>query len=61
MRIRTITKAIEELKAEDPHCALTKYGLTKLVKSGEIPSIHQDRVYFIDLDLLKTKLEKGVC
>ena len=38
-RLRTIDKAIDELKASDPECALTEWALRRLVKEGEIPAV----------------------
>lgn len=42
-RMRTLAKAIEEIKAEDPNTALTQNQLRVLVKSGAIPSVHAGR------------------
>lgn len=51
-RMRTLAKAIEEIKAEDPNTALTQNQLRVLVKSGAIPSVHAGRHTLINLDLL---------
>ena len=51
-RMRTIAKAMEEIKAEDPNTALTQNQLRVLVKSGAIPSVHAGRHTLINLDLL---------
>ena len=51
-RMRTLAKAIEEIKAEDPNTALTQNQLRVLVKSGAIPSVSAGRHTLINLDLL---------
>lgn len=51
-RMRTIAKAIEEIKAEDPNTALTQNQLRVLVKTGAIPSVPAGRHTLINLDLL---------
>ena len=54
-RMRTLAKAIEEIKAEDPNTALTQNQLRVLVKSGAIPSVHAGRHTLINLDFLLGK------
>lgn len=38
--IRTIGKAVDEIKAQDPNACISAWGLRRLVKSGQIPSAH---------------------
>ena len=56
-RMRTLAKAIEEIKAEDPNTALTQNQLRVLVKSGAIPSVSAGRHTLINLDLLIAYLQ----
>lgn len=52
LRMRTIDKALEEIKKADPDTAITKYAIRQLVISHEIPSITRGNKYLINLDAL---------
>lgn len=53
MRMRTIDQAYAELRAADPHCALAKTALRRMVVSGRIPSIRVGPKYLLDIDRLE--------
>lgn len=50
LRMRTIDKALEEIKKADPDTAITKYAIRQLVISHEVPSITRGNKYLINLD-----------
>ena len=52
LRMRTIPKAYEEIKALDPNTDLTLRALRRMVKNGEIPSVQIASKKLINLDLL---------
>jgi len=51
-RLRTLSNAIKEIKAQDPDSAISPYWLRRAVKSGEIPSIVAGNRFLIDVDKL---------
>lgn len=53
MRMRTIDQAYAELHAADPHCALAKTALRRMVVSGRIPSVRVGAKYLLDIDRLE--------
>lgn len=56
IRMRTIPKAYEEIKALDPNTSMSMRSLRKLVKYGGIPVVIVDSKRLINLDLLLDKL-----
>lgn len=56
-RMRTIAKAIECLKAEDPGCCLTVSGLRRLVKRGKIRATAIGTRQLVNLD----EVEEYLC
>ena len=56
MRMRTIDQAYAELLAADPHCALAKTALRRMVVSGRIPSVRVGPKYLIALENLDAYL-----
>lgn len=59
MRIRTIQKAYEEIKAADPETAVTAYRIRQLVINGEVPSRKSGNKFLIDLDKLQAYFTAG--
>lgn len=59
MRIRTIQKAYEEIKAADPQTAVTLYSIRQLVINGEVPSRKRGSKYLVDLDKLQAYFTAG--
>ena len=51
-RMRTIPQAYNEIKATDPHSALSMRALRRMVATGEIPSISVKSKKLINVDLL---------
>ena len=49
-RMRTIDKAAEYIKEQDPDTALTKTALRRLVVSGALPSVAVGSKYLIALE-----------
>ena len=48
--MRTISKAIEELKSLDPNTAISAYRLRLMVRRGEIPCIVAGARYLVDME-----------
>lgn len=51
-RMRTINEAIAAIKEADPQTAFTQSALRRMIRSGEIPSVHIGRKYLVNLDTL---------
>ena len=51
-RMRTVSEAAREIKAKDPHTAITEHHIRQLAVSGRIPRVKAGRKYLISLDLL---------
>lgn len=51
-RLRTIPKAIEEIKAIDPNTCFTTTALRRMIANGEIPVIHIASKRLVNLDFL---------
>lgn len=56
MRMRTIDQTYAELLATDPHCALARTALRRMVVSGRIPSVRVGPKYLLDIDRLEEYL-----
>ena len=52
-RIRTLKKAIIELKKDDPNCDLTYSALRKMVLNNMIPFAMCGTKYLVDVDIIK--------
>lgn len=52
MRMRGIEEGFREIQAKDPHTALTKTALRRLVTTGQIPSVKIGTKYLVDLDVV---------
>lgn len=50
MRVRTIDQCYDEIKRNDPDCALGKSGFRRLVVSGQIPSRKIGAKYLVDVE-----------
>lgn len=51
-RMRTIKKAIAELKTADPETDFSEGRLRKMIASGEVPAMKQGKRYLVDLNVL---------
>ena len=51
-RMRTITEAASEIRAQDPNTAVTPYRIRQLILTGSLPSVRAGNKYLIDLDIL---------
>ena len=58
MRIRTINKAYEEIKAKDPDTCLTLYKVRQLVTSGAVPSTKAGWKWLVDVGTLERYIER---
>lgn len=58
-RIRTIPKAVAELKKNDPDCCVTVWGLRRWIKEGRIPYVKAGKTFLIDLDKLNEYVQTG--
>jgi excisionase family DNA binding protein len=56
-RMRTINQAVDELKREDPGCALTKNALRQMVLKKRIPSVMVGSKYLVNLDTIRAYFE----
>lgn len=59
-RLRTINKAYEHLKEQDPETDITEPMLRGLVAAGEIPCVYQGRKALVDIDTLVDKIAEWV-
>ena len=55
-QMRTIDEAAAFMRRTDPHTAVTKTALRRLVTSGQIPSVRVGTKYLLDLDALDSYL-----
>lgn len=51
-RMRTIKKAIEAIRADDPETDFTEHRLRKLIDAGDIPHIERGQRFLVDLNKL---------
>ena len=56
-KMRTLPKAMEEIKQLDPDTALTLSTLRLLVKRGELPVVHIRNRQLIDMETLTAYLK----
>ena len=49
-KVRTIRKAIAEIKENDPNTAISEHGLRILINNNVIPSIREGNRFLVDLD-----------
>jgi excisionase family DNA binding protein len=57
-RMRTISEAISELRAEDPQTAITTHFLRQAIASGRLPAIKAGRKILINLETLSEFLSR---
>lgn len=55
-RMRLLNEAYEEVKANDPDSAITKWFIRDLVVSGKIPTSRAGRKHLINMDHLEAYL-----
>lgn len=55
-RMRTINEAAAELRAEDPHTAVTPHLIRQLILAGKVPSVKAGKKYLVNLDSLQEYL-----
>ena len=55
-RIRTLKRAIEELKSKDPNCDLTLSSLRRKVLNNEIPYSKCGVKYLVDVDIIENAI-----
>lgn len=51
-RMRTVSEAIQELKALDPSTAMTPYHIRRLCLNGVLPTVKAGKKILLDLDTL---------
>ena len=51
-KMRPINEAADFMRQADPHTAVTKTALRRLVTSGQIPSVRVGAKYLVDLGVL---------
>ena len=59
-RMRTVEKAMAEIKAADPETSLTLKALGRMINSNEIPSANVNTKKLINMDILYAYLN-GEC
>ncbi|HIU57789.1 MAG TPA: excisionase family DNA-binding protein [Candidatus Ornithomonoglobus merdipullorum] len=57
--MRGIRQAVLEIKAADPHTALTERAVRRMVAEGTIPAVRVGRKQLINLDVLYAYLTNG--
>lgn len=60
-RIRTLPKAVEEIKAKDPGTSVNITALRRWVKEGKIRSFDGGKSPFVDLDELERMVAGADC
>ena len=56
-QIRTIDQMNKDLLADDPHCALTKTALRRLVVTGAIQSTRVGQKYLVSREAVEAFME----
>ena len=51
-RLRTVSEAAAELRALDPHTAMTPYHIRRLCLTGVIPTLKAGKKILLDLNML---------
>ena len=51
-RIRSIPKAVKEIKAEDPGTSISVSTLRRWVKEGKIPHVKNGAHFMVDVDVV---------
>ena len=51
-KMRTVHEAAQEIKALDPHTAITEYHIRQLSLNGTLPTVKAGRKKLINFDLL---------
>lgn len=59
-RLRTISRAYEHLKEQDPETDITEPLLRRLVSEGEIPCVYQGKKALVNIDTLVDKIAEWV-
>lgn len=57
--MRGIKQAIAEIKAADPHTALTERGLRSLINSGAVPCVRIGRKMLVNMNILSAYMKCG--
>ena len=57
--MRGIKQAVSEIKAADPHTALTERAVRRMVAEGAIPAVKVGRKQLINMDTLYNYLANG--
>lgn len=57
--MRGIKQAIAEIKAADPHTALTERGLRSLINSGAVPCVRVGRKVLVNMNILSAYMKSG--
>lgn len=55
--VRTIEKAVEELRKQDPDTPVTAYMLRRWIKSGVLPSVKSGNKYLVNMEILDQYLK----
>lgn len=55
-KIRTLKKAIEEIRKTDPNTEFKEWALRQLVKSGKIKSVKVGSKYLVDMTVIEEYL-----
>nr|WP_316614731.1 hypothetical protein [uncultured Ruminococcus sp.] len=56
-RMRTVSEAIQELKALDPHTAMTPYHIRRICLDGVLPTIKAGKKLLLNFDDLVEYME----
>lgn len=58
-RMRSIPKAVEEIRAKDPETCISMCVLRRWVKEGKVPSRKTGKNYLVNVDALETYMSGG--
>ena len=59
-RMRTIQKAVQHIKTQDPESALSEWYLRQLLRSGKLKHHKAGNKYLVDIDYLDEFLKNPV-
>lgn len=60
-RIRTLPKAVEEIKAKDPGTCVTLNALRQWARQGLVPSKKAGKNFLVDLDDVERMVSNAGC
>lgn len=60
-RMRSIPKAVEEIRTKDPETCISVCALRRWVKEGKVPSVKTGKNFLVNVDALERYMEGAAC